>query len=189
MRGNLTVVHHLWPQWALLQAGKEMIGPNGSFTGPGNSSRQQSDIHCRNGPSMGHLSASSAWDRAEPHKGFLFVPGCSRCDFKPRIMYSEWGEWAVWDTKQWRSRREFLPAAGDRREIIGADALKLPERTGEVIAGLHLLLVSKMLRKIEEEKPLQKQHKVTGLLIDKIGGAVYVNSISTLKKIGVHPFP
>ena len=31
--GNLTVVHHLWSQWALLQAGKEMIGPNGSFMG------------------------------------------------------------------------------------------------------------------------------------------------------------
>ena len=76
-----------------------------------------------------------------------------------------------------------------RSEIVGANALRLPERTGEVIAGLHLLLVSKMLRKIEEEKPLQKQHKVTGLLIDKIGGAVYVNSISTLKKIGLHPFP
>ena len=71
------------------------------------------------------------------------------------------------------------------------DALRLPEKTGEVVAGLHLFLVCKVLRKIEEEKLLQKQHKVTGLLIDKVGGAViyiYVNSISTLKKIGVHPF-
>ncbi len=65
-----------------------------------------------------------------------------------------------------------------RSPMVGVDALSLPEKTGELIAALHLLLVSTILRKLQKNKPV-KEHKVCG---DKIGGIVLCTVKVNFKK-------
>ena len=50
-----------------------------------------------------------------------------------------------------------------------------PEKLGELLAGLYILLVSKVLRRIVKEENIDKQYEVKGLLIDKVCGAVRCN--------------
>lgn len=59
-----------------------------------------------------------------------------------------------------------------RPRLGGHGEVNLPEKTGELIAGLQMLLVCKMLRKQEKNQGLEKKYKVTGLLLDKVGGIV-----------------
>ena len=50
---------------------------------------------------------------------------------------------------------------------------ELPEKVGEVYAGLYILLVSKIIRRISRKKSIDKVYKVDGLLIDKMTGLIY----------------
>ena len=47
-----------------------------------------------------------------------------------------------------------------------------PEILGELLAGLYILLVSKVLRRIVKEENIDKRYEVKGLLIDKVCGVV-----------------
>ena len=48
-----------------------------------------------------------------------------------------------------------------------------PEKVGEVFAGLHILLVSKILRNVYKKRDLHRVFKVQGILIDKVNGGVH----------------
>ena len=82
------------------------------------------------------------------------------------------------------SEEDLIETSYQRPQLVGADVLLLPVKTGDVIGGLHLLLVSRILKKMEEEKPMQKLHKVSGLLIDKIGGTVLCELSVDFKESG-----
>lgn len=51
--------------------------------------------------------------------------------------------------------------------LKGILAQHLPEKLGEVLTGLHMLLVSKIYRKIRKGKNIHCQFKVKGVLLDK----------------------
>ena len=49
----------------------------------------------------------------------------------------------------------------------------LPEKVGEVYAGLYILLVSKLIRRISKKKSVDKVYKVNGLLVDRMTGLIH----------------
>ena len=59
-----------------------------------------------------------------------------------------------------------------RTTLKGSDIDSPPAKLGEVVAGLHILLIAKMLWKIKKKKEFCRKFKVKGLLLDK--GAVSV---------------
>jgi len=61
---------------------------------------------------------------------------------------------------------------GQRPSIKGVTDSALPEKLGELIASLHFILVSKMLRKITKGKTIHRTFTVKGLLLDKVCGTM-----------------
>ena len=53
-------------------------------------------------------------------------------------------------------------------------AKQLPNKCGELIAALHFILASKLLRKLKQGKNLSKTYYTTGALLDKIVGVVKI---------------
>ena len=60
-----------------------------------------------------------------------------------------------------------------RTPMQGATRHSLPEKIGEVFAGLHILLISRILKTLAKKKPIDVEHKVQGILIDKICGVIH----------------
>lgn len=63
-----------------------------------------------------------------------------------------------------------------QQQPLQVERLNLPEKTGQVIASLHILLVAEIMKFLKSGKPFHKNKEFTvkGLLIDKIIGAVKV---------------
>lgn len=59
-----------------------------------------------------------------------------------------------------------------RPRLQGASKWEPPEKIGEVFAGLHDLLVCRILRKILKKKPIKTKYEVNGLLIDEVCGSI-----------------
>ena len=51
----------------------------------------------------------------------------------------------------------------------------IPEKTGQLIASLHTVLVAKVLRQLKKRKCIDRVFKVKGLLIDKVLGVIEVH--------------
>ena len=71
------------------------------------------------------------------------------------------------------SEEELLENAYQRPPMQGAASLSLPEKIGEVFAGLHIVLVSRILKRIAKNKAINVEHKVQGILIDKMCRAIH----------------
>ena len=50
----------------------------------------------------------------------------------------------------------------------------IPEKTGQLIASLHTVLVAKVLRQLKKNKEINRVFEVKGLLIDKVLGVIEV---------------
>ena len=59
-----------------------------------------------------------------------------------------------------------------RSNLTGRDITAPPEKLGEVFAGLHVLLVAKILRKKLKGKNMYQKFEVKGVLIDKVTATV-----------------
>ena len=59
-----------------------------------------------------------------------------------------------------------------RNPLKGADGDDLPEKLGEMLTGLYILLVSKILRRIRKGKNIHLQFQVKGVLLDKTAANV-----------------
>ena len=59
-----------------------------------------------------------------------------------------------------------------RNPMRGRDPNSLPEKVGEVFAGLYILLVGKIMRNLAKGKNVCRCFAVQGLLVDKVCGAV-----------------
>ncbi len=57
-----------------------------------------------------------------------------------------------------------------RNQMKGATSSFPPEKIGEVFAGLHILLSSKILRAIKRSKTITRKFNVRGVLVDKLLG-------------------
>ena len=60
-----------------------------------------------------------------------------------------------------------------RSPMKGRDAHSLPEKVGEVFAGLYILLVSAILKNMDTKRDVHGHFQVQGLLLDKLCGAVH----------------
>ena len=60
---------------------------------------------------------------------------------------------------------------------LKSSGTELPEKVGEVFAGLYILLMSKIIRRISRKKSVDKVFKVDGLLIDKLTGLIHCSLI------------
>lgn len=54
-----------------------------------------------------------------------------------------------------------------RNPLKGAGVIDPPEKLGEMLAGLYILLVSKILRRIKKGKNIHLQFQTKGVLLDK----------------------
>ena len=56
----------------------------------------------------------------------------------------------------------------ERNPLKGADAHDLPKKLGEMLTGLYILLVSKILRRRKKGKNIHLQFRVKGVHLDKV---------------------
>ena len=70
------------------------------------------------------------------------------------------------------SEDEIIENSHQRPPMQGASIFELPEKVGEVFGGLHILLVSKILKRIQKGKAIDSKYEVKGLLIDKLCGSI-----------------
>ena len=71
------------------------------------------------------------------------------------------------------SEDEVIENSHQRSQLTPSAVTCLPEKTGELIAGLHMLLVSKIYRTIRNEKPIERKFTVKGVLLDKVCATVH----------------
>ena len=55
-----------------------------------------------------------------------------------------------------------------RQVLTLSAATGLPEKLGQLFAGLHFILVAKILRKLQKGKTVDRIFKVQGLFLDKV---------------------
>ena len=60
-----------------------------------------------------------------------------------------------------------------RTPLHGLSSIDPPEKVGKLFASLHILLVSKILRKVHRGKEIHRKFEVKGLLVDKMCGVIY----------------
>ena len=51
--------------------------------------------------------------------------------------------------------------------LKGCDSFSPAEKLGELVSGLHILLVAKIMRKVHKKKCFQRKFQVKGLMLDK----------------------
>ena len=86
------------------------------------------------------------------------------------------------------SSNELIENAHQSNPMKGKYRQAYPEKLGEVFGGLHILLVSKILRSITRQKSVRREFRVTGYLIHKTSGGICChlgvdlkNGVSALK--------
>lgn len=72
-----------------------------------------------------------------------------------------------------QSEDELLENSYQRFTLKGETKVDLPEKLGEVYAGLYILLVSKILKQLQKNKTIYCKYKIRGMLIDKVCGAIH----------------
>ena len=68
---------------------------------------------------------------------------------------------------------EAIENCHQRTPLHGLSSTDPPEKVGELFASLHILLVSKILRKVHCGKEIHRKFEVKGLLVDKMCGVIY----------------
>ena len=91
----------------------------------------------------------------------------------PDIIINQKGSVTIGGTLEDGSEEELIENSFQRPPLSGADYSCLPEKLGEVFAGLHILLICRILKRLAKKKPIDREHKVKGILIDKVCGVVH----------------